>query len=361
MQNENLNGFIMNKDEKVVKIKDGKVDKILNKDLMPLYFLNHLSCEDWLKSRAIDSSRINSRLLKKALELQNKDDLSTVLNVNGACITDNYWFMDEHMQGLLYDINIKFSFNEYFDLALTGNFNDFNKVPSPTPELTNIGSFEKAWKKEENTWYLYKKGTIEEIFSEIFTFKLGEKLGFNMAEYEYAKPYIKSKNFTDDKKIFEPMSSIMNDNEDYNDNFNKLFDLDKNLAFDYLKIIYLDTLVFNVDRHTQNYGFLRSSKTGKILSLAPNFDNNLSLISRGYPKDITRENDRLLEFFTDFLEENTKTFNMFCNLDIKKISENDLDIIIDKMPKELIKDINTEIIKEFVLNGQNSINENINK
>lgn len=45
----------------------------------------------WLKTRAIDSHRANSRLLKKALRMVEKDDISTVVYVNAAKITDNYW------------------------------------------------------------------------------------------------------------------------------------------------------------------------------------------------------------------------------------------------------------------------------
>ena len=52
----------------------------------------------------------------------------------------------------------------------------------------------------------------------------------------------------------------------------------------YLEIIFLDAVCENVDRHTNNYGVLRDVVSGKILSLAPNYDNNLALVSRGYPE-----------------------------------------------------------------------------
>ena len=57
----------------------------------------------------------------------------------------------------------------------------------------------------------------------------------------------------------------------------------------------MDTIIFNMDRHTQNFGFLRDIDTGEIISLAPNFDNNVALISRGYPKDVSREKMDLLD------------------------------------------------------------------
>ena len=265
------------------------------------------------------------------------------------------------MSGLLYDINIKFDFNEYFNLSLKGDFNDFNQDPSRTPELTNTGSFEKGWNKENGKWYLYKQGTKEEIFSEIFTYKLGTKLNFKMARYEYEEPYIKSLNFTNDNLIFEPISGVVGSEEDYNKNFNTLLKMDEtgSLAKEYLKIIYLDSIVFNVDRHTENFGFMRNEVTGKIVSLAPNFDNNLSLISRSYPNDLNRSKDMLISFFTDFLEENEVALKMFLDENIPLVFNEDLNNIINEMPKELTKDINVETVKEFILNGQDIINDRL--
>ena len=63
----------------------------------------------WLETRAIDSHRANSRLLKKALRLVEKDDISTVIHVNGATITDNYWIR-EIGSNLTYN-DVKFSDN----------------------------------------------------------------------------------------------------------------------------------------------------------------------------------------------------------------------------------------------------------
>ena len=47
---------------------------------------------------------------------------------------------------------------------------------------------------------------------------------------------------------------------------------------------------------------LRDIDTGDVLGLAPNFDNNMALISRGYPKNIKRKNDILLSLFNELLE-----------------------------------------------------------
>ena len=66
---------------------------------------------------------------------------------------------------------------------------------------------------------------------------------------------------------------------------------------------------------------LIDDETGEIVSLAPNFDNNIALISRGYPENIERENDGFIKFFTEFINSNEVAKKMFKELDIPLITE----------------------------------------
>ena len=143
---------------------------ILNERLLPLFLKRDPDIYTWLKSRAIDSKRPNARLLKKALRLTEHDDVSTVLHVNGVTITDNYWIKPTGSD-LTYE-QVRFD-NDYFSrLALKGTYDSFNKAAtskhSKTPELTNIGSFEKCWKLRDGEWWMYKKANHNEQFSELF-------------------------------------------------------------------------------------------------------------------------------------------------------------------------------------------------
>ena len=61
-------------------------------------------------------------------------------------------------------------------------------------------------------------------------------------------------------------------------------------------MLYLDAVCMNVDRHIHNYGILRNIKTGEILQLAPNFDNNISLMYNGNRSEPVRG------FITDYIE-----------------------------------------------------------
>ena len=306
-------------DEKLTVVDDA---------LLPLYLKNINNAEMWLESRAIDSHRANSRLLKKALRLAEKDDVSTVVHVNGATITDNYWVRSVGSE-LTYD-DIKFD-NDYFsNLALKGTYDSFNRAAnskhSRTPELTNVGSFEKCWKLRDSKWWMHKKANHNELFSELFTYKLGKALGMNMAHYERGQGVIKSLDFTDSARInFEPASTFMGDNEDYEDVITKLQSICPEAIGDYIRMIFLDTVVANPDRHTNNFGLLRDTATGKFIGFAPNFDNNMALIARGYPKKSSSK-DLLIRLFNEVIE-NHPEYKAY----IPELSESIVKEILDKL------------------------------
>ena len=69
-------------------------------------------------------------------------------------------------------------------------------------------------------------------------------------------------------------------------------------------MIFLDTITANPDRHTSNFGLLRDADTGELLGLAPLFDHNMALISRGYPKPFdSHRKDLLITLFQEVLAE----------------------------------------------------------
>ena len=215
----NRNYEILSGDTLVAVWENNKLS-VIDEALLPLYLKKVQNADLWLETRAIDSHRANSRLLKKALRLVEKDDISTVIHVNGATITDNYWIR-EIGSNLTYN-DVKFSDDYFSNLALKGNYDSFNKVAnskrSKTPELTNVGSFEKCWKLRDGKWWMYKKATHDEMFSELFVYELGKALGMNMAVYERGEGCIKSLDFTDAAIVnFEPASTFMGDNEDYSE------------------------------------------------------------------------------------------------------------------------------------------------
>jgi len=298
-----MNIQIMSGDIVVANWLDDRL-QIIDEVHLPLFLKNFTDLESWLETRAIDAHRANSRLLKKALRLAERDDINTVLHVNAATITDNYWIRPIG-SNLSYS-DVKFN-NDYFsNLALRGSYTSFNRVATSkhtsTPELTNIGSFEKCWKLKDGSWWLYKTANHKELFSELFIYTLGIMLGMNMAEYKRGEECIISRDFTNSASVnLEHANSFMGDNEKYEDVISKLQQLCPQAIPEYIKMIFLDTIVANPDRHTSNFGLLRDVNSGELLGLAPIFDHNMALISRGYPSSKAKK-DILISLFIEVLE-----------------------------------------------------------
>lgn len=291
--------------DSVVAVWENETLTVQNHALLPLYLRRVPQGDLWLETRAIDSHRANSRLLKKALRLAERDDVSTVLHVYGATITDNYWIRP--IGSALTYKDVQFSHDYFATLALKGSYDSFQRAAtsghSHTPELTNIGSFEKCWRLRDGKWWLYKRATHEELFSELFVYTLGTALGMPMAYYERSGSYIRSLDFTHTPKVvnFEPAAAFMGDNEDYTDVVAALETLCPSAIPDYVRMLFLDTICANPHRHTQNFGLLRDPVTGELLRAAPNFDNNMALIARGYPTKVSK-NDILITLFADLLD-----------------------------------------------------------
>lgn len=346
-----ISGKLMNRDVPIATIEDGRL--VWTEDsLLPLYLKRTGNLEQWLADRAIDSHRVNSRLLKKALRLHSADDVQTTLSVNAATITDNYWFRPEGSQ-LTY-ADIRFHENYFDGLALRGDPDGFSQKPSRTPELTNIGSYEKCWRLKDGVWWMYKSGTQEEYFSELFIAQLGARLGFSMAEYEMDGDYIRTRDFTHGASVnFETADGIVGEDDDYSHCFSILYALSPALAEEYLKIIWMDTLCFNMDRHTKNFGVLRDVKSGEILGMAPNYDNNVALISRGYSKDVTRSRDGLIRFYQEFLEQSPAAASMLHRMELPKATS---EIIRDCFQAVPVQTDET-YLQQFLLNGQQRMEE----
>lgn len=348
---QNITGTLMSEDRPIAKVQNGKITDAVE-ELLPLYLKRTKNFEEWVSSRAIDAHRTNSRLLKKVLRLRTTDDVQTALAVNAATVTDRYWFNPDGSSAVYEDIRFK---ENYFDqLALRGDPDSFSRKPSRTPELTNTGSFEKCWKLINGKWWMYKNGNSEECFSELFICKLGEKLGLDMAHYELDGQYIRSKDFTDGASInFEPLRALVDDDDDYENCFNVLKKLSPDIAKHYLLLIWMDSICYNMDRHTENFGLLRDVHTGEILSLAPNYDNNIALIAKGYPTDVSRKSDGLIRFFSEFLMSSDDALEMYRQMDLPEITDKIIDECFDEIPIE----VDREYIRSFILNGQARIND----
>lgn len=346
--NFQISGYLMFDNTPVAKIINDSVI-VIDKDLIPLYYLNHNpNVDGWLNGRCFDSSRTNVRLLKRILNIRKCPSKEIAIKFHAISITDRYWIKLDNENCNYRDVS---SLDDRLHKAsLNGEFIEEDVLN--TPEVTNVGSFEKCWKKENGVWNLKKLAKDKELFSEIFTFRLGKLFGFNMAEYYYDSSLdcISSPNFVGkcDKVFLTEIRELMDNDDDVYDSAELISKLPngKDLIKQYLDIVFLDSFIYNFDRHTGNYGFLRDTNTGKIVSMAPNYDNNNSLISREY-------RDRTPKIIIDEFKELSNDYNY----KVPNVSLQQIEDVADEVFNDLlkyrpsIKDLKLDKVKLFLGNN----------
>lgn len=88
--------YIMAGDKPVVEYDEAFDFKILDLDLAPLYIKNRGNVKAWIEERAVDPNRPNSRAVKSRQGLsKNAAALETVMKMDAAAITDNFWVKAE--------------------------------------------------------------------------------------------------------------------------------------------------------------------------------------------------------------------------------------------------------------------------
>ena len=310
-----LTGDIMLFDEVVASFDKG-VATFIDDALSPLYIKRTKDIASWLESRAIDSHRTHSRLLRKALRLKDNNDIHTVISVYALTITDAYWFRplksNKH-----YD-DIVFKDNLYSSIALDGNLLSIPSKPQITPELTNQGSFEKCWRMIDGEWWMYKKGNKDELFAELFSSRLAKYLGIPTAEYEIEGDTIKTRNIAKGYNL-EPISSLAGEDDSYENVFPITLSLGDDIAKQHLLMMWFDCLVNNVDRHNENLALLRNQKTGKIISLAPNYDNNMAMFVSGRPSNMKSKRG-MIKNFQSFLKKNKSASALFKDITLPEVT-----------------------------------------
>lgn len=239
-------------------------------------------------------------------------------------------------------------------------------------------------KNEEKAMFKYEEYNCTESCSEKISYEISKLLGYDCAKIELAKDEygtlgILNYIFLDlRKEEHSDAVSYLNPNgksikEFYTiENIEKcLNDIDKNLFKDFLKIMVFDALVGETDRHEENWGILL--KNGKY-KISPLYDNGCNLLREF-------KNEKLLNDYS----EGKKDFNAYINRSksliynpksgkkythfelikklkethqveiereinkLNKITNEEIEEIVNKIPNELMTDIHKQFIVKYLI------------
>lgn len=270
-------------------------------------FSNTLQVKMFLSARLISIQRKNAKQILKHLKLSTRNDMNTRCNIALYCkaltLTDSYWVKREVSTSTWSDVNL---YTNRLDEALIDvSLNGVSYTPTTTvlsPELTTKGLFKKAWLRKADGLYLYKSDDLEDktnTKAEAIASQLLDAFGlshcpYNLETHNGELMVICPCLATDELSMVDASDIKLYCNA----NGINFRDLCKRIGgVDYHNMFVVDYLISNTDRHDGNWAFYMNNDTGKLVSMVPLYDHNLSLIA-----DITgaSKNDNLLSNFREF-------------------------------------------------------------
>ena len=299
------------------------IHTIYNEEHLPLflkskYVTNKVKAfREWWHGRCIPASRQNLDSFLKELNGIGLDSL--LIKSMGLSLSDQYWIKPEDSLLKWEDVNFyenDFSpdvGNLFFGIKLK------KKINFASPDNTSDGWLLKKWIIKDNMRYLLKGGSSpyeQEPFNEVLATKLCEILNIPHATYTLVK--IKDNYFCSCNNITtvdtEMISAwnVLNTRTKSNqsssiENFLECckeqgISSEEQLKTELGKMVLLDYIIANTDRHYTNFSFLRNSNTLEWIGLAPIFDTGTSMFNKVSTEELK------LPYFTDSRNIKAKPF-----------------------------------------------------
>jgi len=319
-----------------------KVEKVFEPDHLPLatrskhegleHTADRASLDIWWIGRSIPASRQGVSSALNQLGIKSPTFLLT--KAFGLSLSDHYWIKPKGKEIRWEDINFfQNAFSDDIGALLFGK--EIEHLPHfnfTSPDNTSDGVLKKKWMIAENDRLLIKGGSRpfnQEPYNEVVATKIMERLGINHVPYhlveEDGEIYSACKSFTDTEtelvsayRISQTVKGKTHANPFDEFKYSCHFVGLKGYEQDVEKMIVLDYLIANTDRHWNNFGFLRDSSTLEWKGFAPIFDSGNSL----WNDEEEIKYDHKSEKSKTFLPTNKEQLNLIT--DLSWLSEADL-------------------------------------
>lgn len=288
MELDETTGFIL-KIEKTYKAEHLPVGISYKKGIIDRNALNK-----WWVDRSIPASRSGIRHALEQLNISNTKAL--LVRCFGLSLSDQYWIKPRD-ENITWD-KINFfdnSFSEDIGDVLFGGTKNVEGLDFSSPDNTSDGCLKKRWKIINGKRCLIKSGSDlarQQPFNEVIASKIMERLDIPHVEYtlmwDKGFPYSVCEDFvTAETELVSAWRILQTRKKSNNVSLYQHF-IDcckalgvKDIIQDIEKMVVLDYIIANEDRHLNNFGLLRNAETLEWIGFAPIYDSGSSL---GYDK-----------------------------------------------------------------------------
>lgn len=244
----------------------------------------------WWAKRSIPASRSGIRETLDLLHMSVPQEL--LAKCYGLSLSDQYWISPKDKPLMWKEINFfDHDFSEDVGNLLFGYGEFSDSMSLISPDNTSDGQLIKKWKIADGKRVLIKGGSNpyqQEPLCEVIASGIAERLCIPHTKYtllwEHEKPFSVCQDFITSETELVSAYHIMqsrkkpNDLSDYEFYLNCAEQLGvKNIREQTEKMIVLDFLIGNEDRHFNNFGLIRNAVTLEWIGVAPIFDCGTSL------------------------------------------------------------------------------------
>lgn len=262
--------------------------------------------EKWIEDRK--ASKHNAHLRKIMRDCGCEKTEGFIRLTHAASINDTFWIRNEKE-----DISwkkVSFYRNPFDEtisrLAFEGLGLYGIQISSTSPELSTEGSFRKCWVREDDgNIYLYKRGSSGarnaglEPYGEILAaefaraFLKEQAVPYNLIQF-HGDIASRCPLFTDERYGYVPASRFPVNHASPQ----ALIQFYEQCGSEdqFRKMLILDAVTFNVDRHPGNHGMLIDNDTLKSVCMAPIFDLNMAMLPYIEEDDMMQIGTKLEEY-----------------------------------------------------------------
>ncbi|MCL2088660.1 MAG: excisionase [Oscillospiraceae bacterium] len=272
------------------------VGRVINANHLPvgITVVNNIpdidDLNDWWQGRSIPASRQNFLRAMENMDVSSSQEL--ILKCLGLSLSDQYWVNPVQNQLRWEDINFFDNpFSEDVGNALFCETMNSRPLDLLAPDNTSDGWLKKRWKIIDGKRCLIKGGSDpfhQEPCNEAIATAIMQRLKINHIPYRVSiqkgLPYSICENFiTSDTELVSGFyihntRRIKNPNDFYTHFLECCNELKiPNAQEDFDKMLTLDYLIANKDRHMSNFGAVRNAQTLEWTGLAPVYDSGTSL------------------------------------------------------------------------------------
>ena len=279
------------------------------------------------------------RLVREALESLGVADTKILLvRGYGLSLSDQYWICPEGAELRWEDINFfQNDFSEDIGDVLFGERKKKDALNFSSPDSTSDGNLKKRWKIIDGKRCLIKGGSNpfrQQPFNEAIASGIMERLGIPHVSYTviWSKdaPYSVCEDFVTENTELIPAWRLLQAKKQKNSTsrYRYLLECCELLGIGNItpfldRMLVLDYIIANEDRHFNNFGALRNAETLEWLGMAPIYDSGSSLGYDKMPGQMRSEKDVVCKPFKNHHAEQLKLVTDFDWIDFDRLSDVD--------------------------------------